>query len=67
MSAFNYYVNDTVTVEYDPIESKVIFRRKGTEDTHTLEVEVKDNDELHLCGLFYYNNDELEYLGYEEE
>ena len=60
-------MNDIVTVEYDPNENKVVFRRKDSEDTHTIEFEVKDNDELYLCGLFYYNNDEIEYLGYENE
>ena len=59
VTAFNYYVNDIITVEYDPNECKVVFRRKGSEDTHTIEFEAKDNDELYLCGLFYYNNDEI--------
>lgn len=36
-----------------------MFRKKGTEEMHTIEFEVKDDDELYLCGLFYYNNDEL--------
>jgi hypothetical protein len=45
----------------------VTFRRKGGEESHTIEFEVKDDDELHLCSLFYYNNDEIEYLGYDEE
>jgi hypothetical protein len=60
-------VGDTITVDYDPIENKVTFRRKGGEESHTIEFEVKDDDELHLCSLFYYNNDEIEYLGYDEE
>ena len=67
MTAFSYYVGDTITVDYDPNECKVVFRRKGTEDTHTIEFEAKENDELYLCGLFYYNNDEIEYLGHDDE
>lgn len=31
VNAFSYFVGDTVTVEYDPNESKVVFRKKGTE------------------------------------
>jgi hypothetical protein len=50
-------------VSYEPDESKVVFKKKGTEETHTLEYEANDADELYLCGLFYYSNDEIEYLG----
>lgn len=37
VTAFSYFVGDTITVDYDPTESKVVFKRKGTEDTHTIE------------------------------
>jgi len=67
VNSFNYAKDDTIIVEYLPEESKVVFRKKGTELIHTIEYEAKDDDELYLCGLFYYNNDEIEYLGYEED
>lgn len=57
VNAFNYYAGDTIIITYDPDESKVVFKKKGTEETHTLEFEPVEGDELHLCGLFYYNND----------
>jgi len=44
-----------------------VFKKKGTEESHTLEYEKVEGDELCLCGLFYYNNDEIEYLGYADE
>jgi len=38
VNAFSYYVNDIVLVEYDPTELKVVFRKKGTEESHTIEL-----------------------------
>jgi hypothetical protein len=32
-----------------------------------LEYEKNEGDELYLCALFYYNNDEIEFLGYADE
>ena len=65
--AFNYNKGDIITVDYDPAECKLVFRKKGTEEVYTIEFEAKDDDELYLCGLFYYNNDEIEFIGYDEE
>lgn len=67
MTSFNFQKGDTISVEYEPNDNKVTFRKKGTEDIHHVEYEPRDDDELYLCGLFYYNNDEIEYLGYDEE
>lgn len=64
VNAFSYYKNDTVCVEYLPDENKVVFSKEGTEESHTIEFEAKDDDELCLCALFYYKDDEIEYLGY---
>lgn len=36
VNAFNYYANDTIIVSYDPDDSKVVFKKKGTEESHTL-------------------------------
>lgn len=36
VNAFNYYANDTIIVTYDPDDSKVVFKKKGTEESHTL-------------------------------
>ena len=57
VTAFNYSKNDIILITYDPDESKIVFKKKGTEESHTLEFEPVEGDELHLCGLFYYNND----------
>jgi hypothetical protein len=51
-----------VIVEYEPSETKIVFRKKGSEETHTLEYEVREDDELYLCALFYYSNDEIEFV-----
>lgn len=39
VNAFNYYANDTILVTYDPEEQKIVFNKKGTEESHTLEYE----------------------------
>ena len=57
VTSFNFQKGDIITLEYEPSETKVVFRKKGTEETHTVEYEQRDDDELYLCGLFYYNND----------
>ena len=67
MTSFHFAKNDTIVVSYEPDESKVVFKKKGTDQTHTIEFDVKDDDELYLCGLFYYNNDEIEFLGQNDE
>ena len=67
MNAFSYYANDTILVSYEPEEQKIVFKKKGTEETHTLEYEPVEGDELHFCGLFYYSNDEIEFMGHADE
>lgn len=32
-----------------------------------IEFTEKENDPLHLCALFFYKNDEIEYLGRAED
>lgn len=44
VNAFNYYKDDVIIVDYDPTESKVVFRKKNTEESYTLEFEVKEDD-----------------------
>jgi hypothetical protein len=67
VNAFSYYANDTILVSYEPEEQKIVFKKKGTEETHTLEYEPVEGDELHFCGLFYYSNDEIEFMGHADE
>lgn len=63
VTSFSFYKDDIIIVHYDPVASKVTFRKKDSEDKHVIDFESKSDDELHLCGLFYYSNDEIEYLG----
>lgn len=63
VNSFHFAKNDIIIVNYEPEDNKVVFKKKGTEESHTIEYENKDDDELYLCGLFYYNNDEIEFLG----
>lgn len=59
VTAFSYYTNDIILVTYEPDEQKITFKKKGTEESYVLEYEVIEGDELCLCGLFYYSNDEI--------
>lgn len=65
VTAFSFFKDDVIIVNYDPINSKVTFKKKDNEEanTHSIDFEVKSDDELCLCALFYYSNDEVEYLG----
>ena len=67
VTSFNYTKNDTVIVSYNPDASNVIFTKKETGETHTLEIDASHADDLYLCSLFYYNNDEIEYLGFTDD
>ncbi len=67
VTSFNFYKDDIIHVKYSPEDSMIYFQKKGTEEKHELDFEVIEDDDLHLCALFYYNNDEIEYLGYAEE
>lgn len=37
VTSFHYAKNDTIVVSYEPDESKVVFKKKGTDQTHTIE------------------------------
>ena len=63
VTSFHFAKNDIVIVSYQPDEGKVVFSKKGTTESHTIEIEQKEDDEFYLCNLFYYSNDEIEYLG----
>jgi hypothetical protein len=41
---------------------KMKFRKKGANDQYELDFQTKDGDALCPCVLFYYPNDEVEYL-----
>lgn len=59
VTSFNYTKNDIIVVSYNADENNVIFTKKETGETHTLEIDSNHTDELYLCSLFYYNNDEI--------
>lgn len=63
VNSFIFAKDDIVILSFNPEEKKIVFMKKGTQESHTLEVENKENDDLHLCCLFYYTNDEIQYLG----
>ena len=51
VNAFNYYKGDTITVDYDPNDNKLVFRKKGTEQSYTIEFEQKEDDG-NICFTF---------------
>lgn len=36
VNAFSYYKDNIIVIEYQPDEKKIVFRKKDTEETHTL-------------------------------
>lgn len=53
---------DTVVVEYDPIAKVVKFMKEKKSETFKLDFTPIENDPLHACVLFYYVNDEVEFI-----
>lgn len=62
VKAFKFAKGDTIVIEYDPVTKKIKFSKEGTTETYTLDFEILDKDTLHPCVLFYYLNDEIEFL-----
>ena len=44
VTAFSYYKDDVILITYNPDENKIVFRKKGTEETYTLEYESVEDD-----------------------
>lgn len=63
VTSFHYTQGDTINISYEPDETKIVFSKAGTTQNYTLEYDPLDEDELHLCCLFYYPNDEIEFMG----
>ena len=67
VTAFHFYKHDTVVVEFDPVHMVVKFTKKDTSETYSISFSFEEGNELHLCTLFYYANDEVEFLSSEAE
>lgn len=63
VTSFTFSKGDIIIVHYDPQKLKVTFTRKDSDDKHDIDFEAPADEELCLCGLFYYSNDEIEYMG----
>ncbi|KAL4507998.1 hypothetical protein ABPG72_021371 [Tetrahymena utriculariae] len=63
VKAFSFAKNDVVIVDYDPIGKTVKFsKEKKPDSTYKLDITHIDSDPLHACVLFYYVNDEIEFI-----
>lgn len=49
-------------MEANFLTSKLKFRKRGTNESYELDFQTKNDDPLCPCVLFYYTNDEVEYL-----
>ena len=48
VSAFKFEFNDTIICTYDPIEKKVFFENKRTNEKHDLSFEILEDDSIHV-------------------
>jgi len=62
VKTFKFAVNDIVICDYDPIAKTITFSKHGTTETYSLDFNFIEGDPLHPCCLFYYLNDEVEFL-----
>jgi len=62
VKAFKFGKGDLVTCEYDPFNLQLIFRKEKTKEEYKLEIKHISDDQLHPCCLFYYLNDEIEFI-----
>ncbi len=60
MKAFKFTKGDIIQVIVNPLEKTIAFK-KNTE-TYQIPFETINGDELSPCVLFYYINDEVEFL-----
>ncbi|EGR33112.1 hypothetical protein IMG5_061110, partial [Ichthyophthirius multifiliis] len=63
IKSFAFAKNDVVIIEYDPLEKIVKFYKENKpESRYKLEVLNVENEPVCACVLFYYLQDEVEYL-----
>lgn len=60
MQSFKFIKNDVVTMTVNLEAKKLLFKKKS--ETFELPFETIADDKLHPCVLFYYINDEVEFL-----
>jgi hypothetical protein len=62
IKSFKFGKGDAVTVRVDREAKKVVFSKRGKDEKYELPIGGGEGEELHPCVLFYYINDEVEYL-----
>ena len=60
MQAFKFAKGDVITAVVSMKDSKVTFKKKA--ERFDIPFTVIPGDQLHPCVLFYYVNDEVQYL-----
>ena len=48
VSAFRFALNDTIICTYDPIEKKIFFESKRTNEKYDLNFEILEDDSIHV-------------------
>jgi hypothetical protein len=62
IQSFKFGKGDIIQAELNLQSKKIKFKKRGTQDQYELDVQLKDGDPLSPCVLFYYPNDEVEYI-----
>jgi len=62
VKSFKFQKGDVIVCEYDPFENFVRFLNEKSNEKYELEIKQIAEDPLHPCVLFYYLNDEIEFV-----
>jgi hypothetical protein len=62
VKAFKFAKGDVVGCVYDPVANNLTFTKEKSNETYKLEIKPIAGDTLHPCCLFYYQNDEIEFI-----
>ena len=62
VKAFKFIKGDTIIIDYDPKEMCIVFTKEQSQENYKLEIKFIEGDQLHPCILFYYLNDEVEFV-----
>ena len=60
MQAFKFAKGDIIGITVDFQTKKILWKKKA--ETYEISFQTINGDELYPCALFYYINDEVEFL-----
>ena len=59
-TAFKFQKNDIITCDYDSDLKQISFTKNKNKESYKLDLE-KTDEQINICVLFYYPNNEVEF------